>query len=327
MVAPEAEDKNRILSLSFNQDQSCFSCGTERGFRVYHCLPYKDTFERIFDGGIGLVTMLYRTNIMALVGGGRHPKFPPNKVMLWDDNQTKCIGELSFKSSVKAVQLSRERIVVVLEQRIYVYNFSNLKLMDAVDTCGNPSGLCALGLHEPTILVTPTKQIGYIRIANYSSNVHVERNVSDVPLAALVMTQDARLCAVASVHGTVIKIFSTADGSLLQEMRRGADKAIIHNLAFDRRGRWLACTSDRGTVHIFSTAKSAPQPLAEEQKVQGVKNPTSIFKFLKAIVPYFGAERSFAQFRIPTRHAIVAFAQALTPTPDGQCQIIGRLFK
>ena len=135
-----------ILSLSFNQDGGCLAIGLTTGFMICNVYPFQEAFHRNTEGsgGIGLVEMLFRCNLLALVGGGPHPKYPRNKVMLWDDHRGKPIGELSFRQNVLNVKLRRDRVVVVLYDRIYLYNFSDLTLLDQIPTMANPKGLVCL---------------------------------------------------------------------------------------------------------------------------------------------------------------------------------------
>lgn len=323
-------ESSKALYLDFNQDQGCFACGTEAGFNIYNTIPYEDAFRRNLGGGVGIIEMLNRTNILALVGGGASPKFPKNKVMIWDDHQSKCIGELSFKTDVRGVKLRKDRVIVVLDARIYVYQFSDLKLLDALDTCANPRGLVAVSPKEANIIVCPDKKKGHVKCVNYDTNTNFERRAHESGLAALSITHDGKIIATASEKGTLIRLFSTADGNQIQEMRRGADKADIHCLSFDKIGKWLACSSDKGTVHVFALAagekvdpkaaiadadspppsKAESSPKAEkEEKKTAAKNPKSAFKFMKGIFSYFSSEWSFAQFRIADARSLVAFGK------------------
>src|SRR5947207_317868 len=110
--------------LTVNQDGDCFVVGTGNGFAIYNTWPCKLVkYHKESVGRLYHIEMIQRTNILALVGS----KGGQNTVMLWDDAAKKFTGELKFKSQVVGVQMLRQRIVVVLETKIYVYNLQDLK--------------------------------------------------------------------------------------------------------------------------------------------------------------------------------------------------------
>ncbi|XP_043721303.1 autophagy-related protein 18a-like [Telopea speciosissima] len=306
-----------LLHLSFNQDHGCFAAGTDNGFRIYNCDPFREIFRRDFDhgGGIGVVEMLFRCNILALVGGGPDPQYPINKVMIWDDHQSRCIGELSFRSEVRAVRLRRDRIVVVLEQKIFVYNFADLKLLHQIETIANPKGLCAVSqVAGSLVLVCPGLLKGQIRVEHYGSKRTKFIMAHDSRIACFALTQDGKLLATASTKGTLVRIYDTSDGTLIQEVRRGADRAEIYSLAFSSTAQWLAVSSDKGTVHVFSLKVNSGSPGNDNtQNVSGPNNAApstgSSLSFIKGVLPkYFSSEWSVAQFRLhEDSQYIVAF--------------------
>ncbi|KAK9313848.1 WD40-repeat-containing domain protein [Lipomyces starkeyi] len=286
-----ASSRAKLLCASFNQDQECFAIGHEHGFQVFNTDPMERRVKREFaDGGIGIVQMLHRTNYLALVGGGRTPKYPQNKVIIWDDLKNMAALSLEFLSPVLQVLLSRTRIVVCLRSKIYVYIFSSPPVrLSVYETADNPSGICAL---QNNRLVFPGLTEGHIQIVDLSPQGQ-ERNLVSILRAhkgrikCVAVSHDGSLIASASETGTIIRIHAASNTALLHEFRRGIDRAVIHSLSFSPSSNRLALISDKDTLHVFDTS-----PLSESS------NRRHILSKVPLLPRYFSGEWSFVSTRI-----------------------------
>ena len=69
----ESFDDNSANIISFNQDFSIVSMGTERGYKIIQLAPII-YHEKNLSGSLERCEMSYKSNFLALVGGGKIPK-------------------------------------------------------------------------------------------------------------------------------------------------------------------------------------------------------------------------------------------------------------
>ncbi|KAJ2664401.1 Phosphatidylinositol 3,5-bisphosphate-binding protein [Coemansia sp. RSA 1199] len=250
-----------LLYATFNQDYGCFAIGTQSGFRIFNSDPYKEKMRREFkDGGIGIVAMLYRSNYLAFVGGGRNPRFPPNKVMLWDDASSNIVAELEFRSDVLNVQLQRERIVVVQRNKCIICSLEiKPRHLHAFETADNDRGALALsGGSQSSILAFPGRQKGHIQIVDLQSCVGLSAVQEPQSTSAALPVHRARSHSRGSISadsGVTASTAGPASGVYPANINIIAAHATsISALAVSADGTMVASASEKGTlIRIFDT--------------------------------------------------------------------------
>ncbi|KAI9295480.1 WD40 repeat-like protein [Neoconidiobolus thromboides FSU 785] len=325
-----------LLSTSFNQDFGCIAIGTDKGFKIFNSDPLHEKSRKEYeDGGIGGIEMLYRSNFIALVGGGKNPKFPPNKVMIWDDIKSKFVFELEFRSVVKGIKLRRDRLIVVLATKTFVYSFGDIpQKLYTFETSLNNKGLITVSQSlNKSILAIPGIQKGHIQLidiglnfshdgeSNYNSATSSLANsiIMNAPskpppisiiaahtskLSCIALNENGTLLASASEKGTLIRVFNTSSGKVLHEFRRGVDRAEIYCIAFNQESTRICVSSDKGTIHIFNLALIDGFNPKTENSQGSIKpnlgNRQSSLSFMKDLLPkYFDSEWSYASYTLP----------------------------
>jgi len=278
-------DKSKILYLSFNQDYTCITCGTTDGFIIYNIDPFAIRYQQKFGKGIGIAEIFYSSNLIALVGGGDDPKFPTNKLVIWDDYQGAKIGDIDAEHKIYGVKFNKENFAIVCQNWVKLYNFRAMTFLDKIETYDNPNGVCALSSNDNSrILVTPGTKPGYVNIFNYETNTQKSFKCHDHPITCIALNSDATKLAIASDQGTLIKVFDLPTQTKFREVRRGSDTCDIHGIHFSKDSKCLTVTSSKNTIHVFSLCKE-------------YNNTTSNLKPLGLFSGFFNSEWSL--FNVP----------------------------
>ncbi|KAI0824937.1 WD40 repeat-like protein [Trametes gibbosa] len=286
-----------MLFANFNQDFTCISVGTRKGYSITNC----DPFGRVYtmnDGARGIVEMLFCTSLLALVGAADHPHLSPRKLQIVNTKRQSMICELLFPSSILAVKMNRKTLVIVLEVEIYIYDISNMKLLHVIETTPNPNAIVALSPSADNSYLAypspvPSPALAQTTAAQQSTSVTAAPSTGDVllfstrsltvanviqahksPISFLSINSSGTMLATASDKGTVIRVWSIPGAEKLYQFRRGTREARIFSINFNLVSTLLVVSSAHDTVHIFKLGQGQGQGRGGSS-VSSLQSPSS----------------------------------------------------
>lgn len=330
------DNPNEILYISFNQDGSNIAVGTQNGFKIMNTYPFLDLYYKDLGGGIGMIEMLNKTNILTLVGGGKNPKYPINELIIWDEDKNKEIAKIKTKKKILNVKISEKHIYIVNIEKILVFDFNTLNLVESFNT-KNPKGLITLCYKEEIVAFPDIQHPGTLKIKNYNSNKDYTLKAHKSPLNCIQLNQDGKLIGTCSLKGTLIRVYNIENGQLIREVRRGAESANVNCIFFDISQKYFVVASDRKTIHIFfliniisnenqisnnpNSGNNSNDNIEgddlinnisnSDKNIIDINNKKSIFEgmsnFFKVGKRYFGSEWSFSKIKLNGAKSLVIF--------------------
>uniref|UniRef100_A0A674D7C2 WD repeat domain, phosphoinositide interacting 2 n=1 Tax=Salmo trutta TaxID=8032 RepID=A0A674D7C2_SALTR len=262
---------SQLLFANFNQDNTSLAVGTKSGYKFFS-LSSVDKLEQIYEctdpEDVCIVERLFSSSLVAIVS-----LKAPRKLKVCHFKKGTEICNYSYSNTILAVRLNRQRLIVCLEESLYIHNIRDMKVLHTIrETPSNPSGLCALSISSDNCyLAYPgSATIGEVQVFD-TVNLRAANMIPahDSPLAAVVFDASGTKLATASEKGTVIRVFSIPEGQKLFEFRRGVKRCVsICSLAFSMEGLYLSASSNTETVHIFKLETQKEKP-AEEPTTWG----------------------------------------------------------
>ena len=245
-----------LTRVCFTNDKSMFCICHDQGFLVCKSDPFAILNNRILGGEISFAQMLDTSNIIFLAsGGGEKPKYPLTHVIMYDDHKGKPVAQLQVGHRIKNIKANSKRLFVVGKNKIFVFKTEDLSNVGNFESYeDDEEGICSLADSKDIIVFAyPSRTEGYINIMRIKDKITDIRSffLHNKKIACIELNKKGDRLLSSSIGGTLIRLFDTNTGDILDDFKRGNDKAQIYSLCFSSDDKFICCSSDKGTIHIF----------------------------------------------------------------------------
>ena len=201
--------------------------------------------------------MLYKTNLILLVGLKEFKEFSPKKVTFWTTSkQLVLCSSFPFTSKITVAKINKVRMIIAERNFLHIYSTGDLKVLYTFEVSNISLGKCVLsGNSEKNVWLcfSTSKDEGVVKVYDtlYPSAIKQSIKAHKSPILKMCLNNEGDKLATCSCKGTIIRIFSLPKGEKLCTFKRGISSAFIFCLNFSNNSEKLISTSDTGMLHIF----------------------------------------------------------------------------
>jgi len=201
--------------------------------------------------------MLYKTNIVLLVGLTDFGDFSPKKVTIWTTSKNLVLcSSFPFTSKITVAKINKVRMIVGERNFLHIYSTGDMKVLHTFNISDISLGKLVLSGNSDKnvwLCFSTSKDEGVVNVYDtlYPTSVKTLIKAHKSPILKMCLNYEGDRLATCSCKGTIIRIFSLPKGEKICTFKRGISSAFIFCMNFSRNSEKLISTSDTGMLHVF----------------------------------------------------------------------------
>ena len=230
-------------------------------------------------GPISIIEMLYKTNIILLVGLTEYSNFSPKRITIWTTlkNTVLCISH-HFTSKIITAKINKQRMIIGEKNYLHIYETTTMNFLYSYVISDITLGNLILSRNSEKnnwFCYSTYKDEGMVNVydAMNQKGIKVQIKAHKSPILKMSLNYEGDRLATCSCKGTIIRVFSLPKGDKLCTFKRGVSPAFIFCLNFSRNSEKLIATCDNGVLHLFDIKE-------EMENLEKNKDPKGFVKVL-----------------------------------------------
>ena len=236
--------KKEINSINFDAPGLVTVC-TDK-YVLLNKIPEFTIVSHIAGGGPFIHACIFN-DVFAVVSGSEAVPYTPNFLLIFQKNTGVFLKSIEFPSPILNIKCNGSMLFISLEDTIQAYDIKEFRTFATID---RKSSLGLFACTNEVIAYPDDRSQGVVKVAmlpgfNVTQTIHCHSGM----IQNLTISSDSQSIVTCSNKGTLIRVFSIADGSKTHQFRRGFTQNEVLSLASSTE--YVCACSDK-TLHVFS---------------------------------------------------------------------------